>query len=324
MNQPSNHLTEEAAILAVIARETDMFVQQDFQGWADCWVQDERTREVCISSSIGATVLKGWDQLGDYMRNVIENGAVCDISEIERYNVSVTVSGDVAHVVFDESSRHASGRIEKTFETRVLERSHGKWRILYASFVLHGHQHIDSNRLAVDAKGNVLCAPEEAIEQLKNHPGLQISNNRLRGRMPAWDRLLQAGFACAAEQHGYFQHYRYMSESGRNFRLPIVLGETDEGHVVVCVLFVRDGMTFVETGSEQDIDERLSVAKSVFGLSDGQMALAHRIVSGDNLTSAAEALGISKNTVRTHLSRIYEKTGINSQTALVRTLLSVG
>lgn len=315
---------EKSAIMAVIARETDTFVQQDFNGWAECWVQDERTREVCISSSIGSTILEGWETLRDYMKNVIENGAVCKISEIERFNESITVSGDIAHVVFDETSKHASGRIEKTFETRVLERSNGAWRILYASFVLRGHQHIDQGRLAVDATGEILCAPDEASEQLKTHPGLQISNNRLRATKPAWDKTLQASLECAAEQHGYFQHYRYMSESGRNFRLPVVLGEKDEGGVAVCVLFVRDGMTFIETQDDGDIDARLNVAKSVFGLSDGQMLLANRIVHGDNLTSASEALGISINTVRTHLSRIYEKTGINSQTALVRTLLSVG
>ncbi len=115
-----------------------------------------------------------------------------------------------------------------------------------------------------------------------------------------------------------------MTESGRNFRLPVVLGETDEGGVAVCVLFVRDGLTFVETQSDRDIKDRLSIAKSVFGLSEGQMLLAHRIVKGDNLITALETLNISINTARTHLSRIYAKTGINSQTSLVRTLLSVG
>jgi DNA-binding CsgD family transcriptional regulator len=217
-----------------------------------------------------------------------------------------------------------SGRTEKTFETRVLERSGGKWRILYASFVLRGHQHIDANRLAVNAKGEIQCAPGEALEKLKSHLGLTISNNKLRGIRPSWDKILQSALEQAGKQHGYFHHYRYMSESGQSFRLPVVLGETDEGSVVVCVLFVRDGLTFVETGSDGDIDARLSVAKSVFGLSEGQMLLAHRIVEGDNLTTASNRLGISKNTARTHLTRIYEKTGINSQTALVRTLLSVG
>lgn len=324
MTQPTNQLSETADVMGVIAHETDMFVQQDFDGWAACWVQDERTREVCISSSFGATVLEGWEKLRDYMRNVFENGAVCNISEIERFNVSVTMSGDIAHVVFDERSKNAHGRIEKTFETRVLERSNGTWRILYASFILHGHQQIDTSRLAVNAKGEILCAPEEARKQLESHPGLQISNNRLRAMKPAWDKILQAGLSCAAEQHGYFQHYRYMAESGRNFRLPIVLGETDDGRVAVCVLFVRDGVTFVESQNDGDVDARLNVAKIIFGLSEGQMLVAHRIVYGDNLNAASKTLGISRNTVRTHLSRIYEKTGINSQTALVRTLLSVG
>ncbi|MGJ8529966.1 nuclear transport factor 2 family protein [Maritalea sp.] len=324
MAQFANNTAENSALMDVIACETDMFLRQDFDGWAACWVQDDRVREVCISSSFGATVLEGWDKLSDYMRNVMESGAVCNISQTERFNINITISGDIAHVVFDENSKNSCGQTERTFETRVLERSDGKWRILYASFVLRGHQQIDSSRLAVNANGEVLCAPDEALAQLKSHPGLQISNNKLRATKPAWDKILQAGLKCAAEQHGYFQHYRYMAENGRNFRLPLVLGETDEGSVSVCILFVRDGLTFVETQNDGDIDARLSVAKFVFGLSEGQMLLAQRIVLGDNLTTASEILGISVNTARTHLSRVYIKTGVNSQTALVRTLLSVG
>lgn len=324
MKQPSRECAEHTAIMDVIARETDCFVRQDFDGWAACWVHDERVREVCISSSLGSTVLEGWDDLSRYMQNVMENEATCQIFDIKRFDLSISLSGDIAHVVFNETSKHVSGRIEKTFETRVLERSNGNWRILYASFVVSGHQQIDANRLAVNAKGEIVCAPAEAIEKLERHPGLQISGNRLRASKPSWDKILQTALKRAGEQHGYFQHYRYMSESGRSFRLPVVLGETDEGSVVVCVLFVRDGITFVETESDGDIDARLNTAKTVFGLSEGQMLLAHHIVQGDNLNEASDALGISKNTARTHLSRIYEKTGINSQTSLVRTLLSVG
>lgn len=324
MNQIPKIQQDHAAIMKVIAQETDMFVQQDFEGWAACWVQDERTREVCISSSIGATVLDGWTQLKDYMQNVLESGLACEILEFQRLNTNITISGDIGHVVFDGLSTHTNGRIENTFETRVMERSGGVWRILFSSFVLRGHQQVDANRLAVDACGTVLCAPEEALKQLKQHPGLQISNSRLRAKRPDWDKILQAGLKCAAEQHGYFQHYRYMAEQGRNFRLPIVLGETDEGGVVVCILFVRDGMTFVETQDDGGLDARLSIARGIFGLSEGQMLLASRIVNGDGLTAAANALGISVNTAKTHLSRIYVKTGVNSQTALVRTLLSIG
>lgn len=323
MTRANDISAQDAAVMQVIARETDSFLQRDYDAWASCWVQDERTREICVSSSFGATVLEGWEKLSGYMRQVIESGDVCNISKVQRSNVVITISGDLAHVVFEETSQNANGSFENTFETRVLECSDGQWRILYAPFVLRGHQHIDATRLSVDAKGDLICAPAEALEQLEHHPGLQISNNRLRAAKPAWDKLLRAGLKCAAEQHGYFQHYKYMTERGRIFRLPIVFGETDEGGVAVCVLFVRDGITFVETQTAADIDGRLNVAREIFGLSDGQLTLAHRIVGGDNLTTASEALGISINTARTHLSRIYAKTGVNSQTALVRTLLSV-
>lgn len=310
--------------MSVITRETETFLKRDFDGWATCWIHDERTREVCISSSFGATVHEGWEELSSYMRKVIADGAVCNISDVQRSNIVITISGDIAHVVFDETSKNANGRIENTFETRILERTGAEWRILYASFVLRGHQCFDARRLAVDAKGQILGAPAQARSHLGKNPALQISNNRLRGSKPAWDKMLQTGLKTAAEQHGYFQHYKYMMESGRNFRLPIVFGETEEGGVAYCVLFVRDGLTFVEPQFDVDIDERLSVAKSVFGLSEGQMQIAFRIVCGDSLTTASDTLGISVNTARTHLSRIYVKTGVNSQTALVRTLLSVG
>ncbi|MEM1274475.1 MAG: nuclear transport factor 2 family protein [Pseudomonadota bacterium] len=324
MNRPMRADPEHDLIMDVITRETDAFVARDMKDWAACWVQDDRTREVCVSSSFGATVLEGWDQILRHMQTVFDTGSVCDIVDFQRKNLNITVSGTMAHVVFEGLSTQSNMRVEHTLETRVLEKSDGVWRILYLSFVLRGHQLIDAQRLAVDATGHVLCAPEEARALLKSHPSLQISNGRLRARRRAWDVELQRGLRTAAQQHGYFQHYRYTSQYGQNFRLPLVLGETDDGGVSVCILFVRDDVTFVEVQNAADIEARLNVAKSIFRLSDGQMRLASRIVSGDGLTAAATALGISKNTARTHLSRIYVKTGTHSQTALVRTLLSTG
>ena len=87
---------------------------------------------------------------------------------------------------------------------------------------------------------------------------------------------------------------------------------------------VRDGTTYLQFDSDGALDRRLSVAQAVFGLSDGQLRVARHIANGAGLKSTAEALGISVNTARTHLSRLYEKTGVSSQTALVKLLLSVG
>lgn len=324
MNNDATLSTEDAAILQVIARETDTFVARDFDGWALCWVQDPRTREVCISPDYGVTILEGWDQLSDYIRGVLESGSGCEISNFTRENVQIAVHGNLAHVTFEGCSTQADGRVEQTFETRLLERQGSEWRILFSQFALRGHLRMDANRLAVDAIGKIVCAPPEAAARLEAHGGLQVSNGHLRATRTSWDKVLQEGIQRAAELHGYFQQYRYAAQTGRNFRLPLVLGEDDAGGVVVCTLFVRDEMTLVELPTEADVMERLQAAKLIFGLSDGQLAIARCIVSGDGLTAAAEKLGISINTARTHLSRTYVKTGVNTQTALVRTLLSIG
>jgi DNA-binding CsgD family transcriptional regulator len=46
------------------------------------------------------------------------------------------------------------------------------------------------------------------------------------------------------------------------------------------------------------------------------------IVQGQGLNQAAQHLGVSVNTVRTHLQRMFDRTGAHSQSALVGLLLS--
>lgn len=314
---------EDAAIMAVIARETDTFVVRDFDGWAACWVQDARTRLVSASAAFGVTGQDGWEALASYMRGVFAAGASCEILSFERRNVSVTRTGGFAFVSFEGHGVHRGGRHERTFETRTLEQGPQGWRILHAAFVLSGAVEDAGPRIAVDGRGQVLSLPEGARTALADHPGLTISHGRLRARRPAWDAVLQEGLARAAGLHGFCQHYRFTADHGRQFRLPLVLGETAEGGLAVCMLFVRDGMTFVDLQPGGDFDARLDLARALYGLSEAQAALARHVVGGQSLTAAARELGISVNTARTHLSRIFDKTGVQSQTALVRTLLSI-
>ena len=70
--------------------------------------------------------------------------------------------------------------------------------------------------------------------------------------------------------------------------------------------------------------QRLDGAAAVYNLSRAQRLVAGYIVDGHALPDIAEAMGITVSTVRTHLERIFVKTGVRNQTALVRVLLSVG
>jgi DNA-binding CsgD family transcriptional regulator len=57
--------------------------------------------------------------------------------------------------------------------------------------------------------------------------------------------------------------------------------------------------------------------KNRFGLTPAEVRLVLRLVSGDSLRSAAKALGIKYETVRTHLKSIFQKTGTRRQAELV-------
>ena len=104
---------------------------------------------------------------------------------------------------------------------------------------------------------------------------------------------------------------------------PILLGEDERGELRYCMVMVKDGEVFVALDSRPHRPPSPQLA-NVVGLSQNQLRLAREIVGGLALPAAAEKLGISPNTARTHLNRIFEKTGVSNQAALVRCLLTVG
>ena len=59
-----------------------------------------------------------------------------------------------------------------------------------------------------------------------------------------------------------------------------------------------------------------------FGMTPAEAGFAVEILNGDGIQAAADRLSISKATARTHLSRIFDKTGTRRQAELVRVLLS--
>ena len=69
--------------------------------------------------------------------------------------------------------------------------------------------------------------------------------------------------------------------------------------------------------------DKLDAASDVFGLSRAQQKPAELIASGYDVVASSGLLGITVNTGKTHLQRIFDKTGVRSQAALIRTLLSI-
>ncbi len=61
--------------------------------------------------------------------------------------------------------------------------------------------------------------------------------------------------------------------------------------------------------------------RSTYGLSRAELRLCEALLAGHDLPEAALALNVSRNTAKTHLARIFDKTGVRTQMALLRLLV---
>lgn len=102
----------------------------------------------------------------------------------------------------------------------------------------------------------------------------------------------------------------------------VALGQDDTGLAHICWAILRDGKLLITFDDTDQLDRQLASAAEVYGLSETQGRLARQLIEGRDLSFAASAPGISPNTAKTHLQRIYDKTGVRAQPALVRLLLN--
>jgi DNA-binding CsgD family transcriptional regulator len=72
---------------------------------------------------------------------------------------------------------------------------------------------------------------------------------------------------------------------------------------------------------QQEWATRKEQLRSRFGLTSAEANLAIEIARGDGRAAAAARLGIAVTTARTHLTHIFEKTGVHRQAELVRLVL---
>ncbi len=315
---------EVAAISEVIHTETLAFQRQDFDAWQKCWLQSDRARDVYISATAGLSAIRGWNAISSHMRKAFEDDLIDKMVDFQHKDMQVSVTANTAWVVLETFSTFESGDRTRCFNTLILERHDGHWKIVYSSFVLRQDNDPDGLAVALDQKGQIVQLSPAALEMLQNHPFLTVSHGRIRAHRREWDKELQAAIVQAARHHGWFETHKFSRDTGGPADYPVILGQTDEGGIAVVHISIQDCLTFLRLDADRVLHRRLGFAQTVFGLSEGQMKIAREIALGQGLKGAAQNLGISVNTARTHLTRLFEKTGVNTQAALVRLLLSVG
>ncbi len=175
----------------------------------------------------------------------------------------------------------------------------------------------------LDREGKVLWINREATAILARADGLAIHNKRLGASNTSENASLQqmiraavatgegrsapCGAPLAVSRPSLLRSFALLVAP---IRMERVFAQQPAG-----VLFITDPESKSEMPSE--------MLKRLYGLTAREAAVAALLLEGIDLAEAAERLGVSMNTVRTHLRLIFEKTDTHRQAELVR-LLSRG
>ena len=82
----------------------------------------------------------------------------------------------------------------------------------------------------------------------------------------------------------------------------------------IAAIFVTDPEMPLHSGNHQQLRE-------LYSLTAGEARLAAWLLQGKSVEEAAAAMGITGNTARADLKRVYQKTGVRRQPELMRRLL---
>ncbi|KPA21642.1 Bacterial regulatory protein, luxR family [Shimia sp. SK013] len=311
------------AIRKVLETDIDSYLARDRDAWLQCWIDDARFRSVMECGTM--QIARSFDE---FRRNVFEAmDAEPDPvqADVQLKNLEIHISNNVAWATYEEivtSASNPRATPSHSHNFRLLEYGNGAWRILFHGCWAEPLRDTEDPALEVAKDGRVLWANDVATAELKNFRGLVISNGKLRASKPSWTSELHCAISRAHNLTAFGNYNRAKSEGGGEVQYPVVLGENNDGGLMLCWVKVVDARVYILFGSGSDLSKQIDVAQAIFALSKAQTDMVRLIAKGMELSDAAEALGVTKNTARTHLRRVYEKVGVNSQIELLRLIIS--
>jgi DNA-binding CsgD family transcriptional regulator len=218
---------------------------------------------------------------------------------------------DVLRVLFPHRQRAMSFR-------RQMAALEGQQRACFDAMDL-----LPTGVILLDAKGRILAVNRTASQIFRQNDGLNMDKDGLRASTPSETRQLRSTIAsvCDCDRSGLASggHLRIRRPSGgRPFALMVMRAPhhsfAPDAGASAGIVFITDPEAKVQTSSER--------VAQIYGLTEAEARLAQLLMNGETLVRAADVLGISHNTARTHLHRIYGKTDTRHQGDLVRLLLS--
>lgn len=193
-------------------------------------------------------------------------------------------------------------------------------RDLYAGAV----QQLSLGTILLDGEGRIQQLNPLARELLAQRDGLSLVDGRLRLNSSERSAALQAAIDQVLSNQrqavpAMVEVIRVPRPSGRA-DLGLVVRAVPRGHfsegvaVPAVAIFISDPER--QGGADAEVLQRL------FDFTQAEARLALLLADGYSLDESAAAIGVTRNTVRTHLRSIFTKTGVTRQTLLVRLVLN--
>jgi DNA-binding CsgD family transcriptional regulator/PAS domain-containing protein len=194
---------------------------------------------------------------------------------------------------------------------------------------LAGLDRLQQGLLLVDAEARILFANRAARALLDARDGLELEAGALSAFDADAGRTLRGLIAsCVGEANAATDCGGEVALSRGADRLPL--------HVLVTPIRPETAMSTIllplpqravaivlVSNPETKIRARVEHLRERFGFTPAEAAFALEIVKGDGRQATADRLGITVGTARSHLSRIFDKTGVRHQAELVRLLLDI-
>lgn len=311
----SDHEADRKAIIELIHRNRIAVWTNDFDLWESCFVHADYTSRWGWWQAGGMYQRRGWTGIVQRLRSDPAPFNESYAHRTEVLNLSLQIGDDMAWATFDQQypDDHYTGGTGLVREARFFERHAGEWKMAFHLTMATGPGG-GSRVLRLDPQCNIIWRNDAGATALEADDNLAVRAGALRFRDRRADRQLREAVSWATTLDS-----GHMSTHGA---LPLVV-EAGEGLPTSIYWVIGDGgMILFSFGDPQLSGRRLDMAARVYGLSPAQRILAGHVAEGLTLTEIADRMQITANTARTHLNRVFDKTGVRTQPALVRVLLT--
>jgi hypothetical protein len=137
--QAIDYEKEKAAIIALMEKETQTYIDRDFDGMFSTHVQDSLNMRLTAGAD-NYVFAEGWEDVSRHMASDdTEDDLGVDIHiTVEKTNFRMKIYPGSAFVVCDQkwTSQYAEDVVEmKSVQVRFLEKIEGEWKISFVSFI---------------------------------------------------------------------------------------------------------------------------------------------------------------------------------------------